>query len=257
MTASSSVAMLVAFLLVFVRVGAFLLLAPPFNSRSMPTRIRVGLAFALTLPVFGTLVGQVPASPDLMGIVSLVLYQALCGLTLGFITLLLFAAIQAAGELIDLFSMFAMASMLDPFSNTNSSLFGRIQYLIGTTLLFASGGHLLLIRGLLQSFDLVPVGRPDFGALARMLTHDIGQMALAAVQIAGPVLACLFLADLALGLVSRAVPSLNVFQLSFPVKTILTVSIAAIAVSLLPLAVSNATESILAQFQPAMTFLKG
>lgn len=257
MTAVGPMDLIVALLLVVCRVGAFLLIAPPFASRSIPNRIRVMAAVAIALPVFGRVADDVPELTSIWPLVTAVLFQILCGLTLGFIVLLTFSAIQAAGEMIDLFSMFAMASMLDPFSNTNSSIFGRIQYLIGTTLLFTSGGHLVMLRGLLTTFEVVPAGVPDFGGIARIVSQDLGRMVLAAFEIAGPVLACLFLADLALGLVSRAVPSLNVFQLSFPVKTLLTVSLAAIAVALLPVAVNGLLDSVMQRFQPALQMLGG
>lgn len=257
MNATAPLDLVVATLLIFTRVSAFLIIAPPFASRSIPTRIRVLTAFALSLPVVGTVSGAVPNVTDTWTIVAAVGFQVLCGLTLGFIVLLLFSAVQAAGELIDLFSMFAMASLLDPFSNTTSSVFGRIQYLIGTTILFASGGHLLLIRGLLTTFEVVPTDTADLGSLARLLIDNLGSLLLAAVEISGPVLACLFLADLALGLVSRAVPSLNVFQLSFPVKVILAVSLASIAVALLPAAVSGILDRALSQFQPALQMVGG
>ncbi|WP_226346408.1 flagellar biosynthetic protein FliR [Agilicoccus flavus] len=257
MSGTAPLDLLMAVLLVFTRISAFLVLAPPFASRSIPGRIRVLFAFALALPVAPLVVGQVPELTSTWVLVGAVGFQVLCGATMGFITLLLVSAIQAAGELIDLFSMFAMASMLDPFSNTNSSIFGRIQYLIGTTLLFTSGGHLLMIRGALSSFKVLPDVPPDLGALAKLLIDDIARMSVSAVEIAGPVLACLFLADLALGMVSRAVPSLNVFQLSFPVKTILTVSLAAVAVALLPVAVTGIVDQVVGQYQPALVMLGG
>ncbi len=257
MTATGPFDLLIALLLVFARVGAFLIVAPPFASRSVPGRIRVLLAFAISLPVCLRISADMPVMTTIWPLVTAVGFQIACGLTLGFVVMLAFAAIQAAGELIDLFSMFAMASMLDPFSNTNSSIFGRIQFLIGTTLLFTSGGHLVMLRGLLTTFEILPAGPPDTGSLARMLSGDLGRMALAAIEIAGPVLACLFLADLALGLVSRAVPSLNVFQLSFPVKTLLTVSLAAVAVALLPAAVNTTLDGVMRQFQPSLEMLGG
>lgn len=257
MNATAPVDLIVAILLVFTRAGAFFLIAPPFSSRSIPARIRVLTSMALAVPISPLVVDEVPDITTPWTLVGAVGWQVLCGLTLGFITLMLVSALQIAGELVDLFSMFAMASMIDPFSNTNSSIFGRIQYLIGTTLLFTSGGHLLMLQGVLGSFRVLPTAAPDLGAVARILISDLGHMLLIAIEISGPVLACLFLADLALGLVSRAVPSLNVFQLSFPVKTILTVSLAAIAVSLMPMAVSRITETVVGQYVPALEMLGG
>ncbi|GAB95887.1 flagellar biosynthetic protein FliR [Kineosphaera limosa] len=252
--------LLVSFLLVFTRLSAFLLIAPPFNSNAIPRRIRVLLGAAIALPIAGLVATDDPPLPDLSSLWPLVAaigWQVLVGLTLGFIVLVAFSAIQAAGNLMDLFSMFAMAAMLDPISNTQSSVFGRLQYLIGTTLLFASGGHLLFVRGLMSTFEVAPLQAPDLRALEPLLINEFGRLLLAAVEIGGPVLACLFLADVALGLVSRSVPSLNVFQLSFPIKVILAVSLASVAVAMLPAAVNGIVERVLLHFQPALQILGG
>lgn len=260
MTLTGQLDLLVAFLLVFTRVGAFLLVAPPFNARTIPNRIRVMLSAAIALPVAGLVSqqnGPLPALSSLWPLVAAIGWQVLTGLTLGFMVLLAVQAIQAAGDLLDFFSMFAMAAMLDPLSNTSSAIYGRIMYLIGTTLLFASGGHLLMVRGLLSTFEVAPLAAPDLEGLTRLLVSDFGRFLMAAAEITGPVLACLFLADVALGLVSRSVPSLNVFQLSFPIKVLLSVTLASIAVAMLPAAVDGIVEKVLLQFQPALRLVGG
>lgn len=249
-------ALLLTFLLVTIRIVAFLVIAPPFSSRSIPMRIRAMIAFAVALPLTPTLSAQAPPF-DLWTFAEAVVWQIGVGLTLGILVLALFTAIQAAGELVDLFSMFAMASLLDPFSNTNSSIFGRIYYLVGTTLLFATGGHLLLLRGLLTSFDIVPAGPADPGGLAGIMSDNVDRLVISAFEIAGPIIAVLFLTDLSLGLVSRAVPSLNIFQLAFPVKTILVVTLASVAVALMPAAIESGVGAILRQFPTAGRMLGG
>jgi len=238
---------LLALLFVHLRVVSFLIIAPPFNSSSIPMRVRGMIAFAVALPIFPRYIGQAQIAGT-GELVSAVVWQIFAGLALGFVVHVLFAAVQAAGNLIDLFSMFAMASILDPMSNTQSAVFGRIYSLIATTLLFATGGHLLLVRGLLQTFDVVPAGPVDLGALGKIFSGDLDVLLTSALQIGGPILAVLFLTDLALGLVSRAVPSLNIFQLAFPVKTILVVSLAALAVAMMPGSLEAVVEAILRQF---------
>lgn len=242
---------LFALLFVTLRVVAFLIIAPPFNSTSIPMRVRAMLAFAIALPIFPRYTGKAPVD-GLGDIITATVWQVLAGLAIGFVVHLLFSALQAAGSLVDMFSMFAMASMLDPISNTQSAVFGRIYSLIATTLLFATGGHLLLLRGLLQTFDVVPAGPVDLGRLAKIVSGDLDTLFMSALQIGAPILAVLFLTDLALGLVSRAVPSLNIFQLAFPVKTILVVSLAALAVAMMPGAIETVVGGILREF-PAVS----
>ena len=106
--------------------------------------------------------------------------------TLGFLAQLLFAAVQAAGELIDLFGGFTLATLYDPLSNVSSSMFGRFHQLIAVTLLFATNGHLFLLRGFMASYEVVPAA-PD--QHRRLLTQTVlahvGTFFTSALQIAG------------------------------------------------------------------------
>lgn len=247
---------LITFILVMTRAAAFIAVAPPFSSRAIPVRVKATLAFALALPVTPLMLSKAPAS-DTVSLVMALAFQLVSGLAMGFVLLLLFSAIQAAGELIDLMSMFTMSSMLDPITNTNSSLFGRIQQIIATTLLFTSGGHLLIVRGFLTSFEATFQRPPDLGALVELLAKNLSVFMVSALEICGPVVVVLFCADLAMGMVSRAVPSLNIFQLSFPVKTALTVALASFAVALLPAAVGGIVDRVIGQVEPIAGFLGG
>ena len=107
--------------------------------------------------------------------------------------------------------------------------------LVATALLFATDGYAMIVRGFTTSYRALPLsGVFSFETLARLLTDGIGQMFLAAVQIAGPLVAVLFCTDVALGLLTRVAPGLNVFSLAFPVKILLTIGVAGTAIVLLP-----------------------
>lgn len=224
---------LIAFLLVTVRVSAWIAVSPPFNTRAVPTVVKVALAVGLALPVAPRLAAQAP-TPEAFPVARAVFFQIVVGLVLGFLVQVLFAAVQAAGELIDLASGFTLASLYDPLSGMTSSMFGRLHQLIAVTLLFALDGHLMLVRGLLTSFEALPLHPVSVSALTASVTADVGRFFVAALEIAAPVLAVLFLAELALGLVGRAVPTLNVFSMSFPLKILLTLSLAGAAMWMLP-----------------------
>jgi flagellar biosynthetic protein FliR len=238
-----SAQLLIAFLLTVVRISAWIVVAPPFNSRAVPATVKVALSVALALPVAPRMVDRAP-EPEIGPLVSAILLQVLAGLVLGFIAMILFAAIQAAGELIDLFSGFTVASLYDPLSGSTSSMFGRLHQLIAITLLFATGAHLLLVRGLVASFDVVPL-RADSGALPKLMVSQVGKFFVAALEIAAPLVAVLFLAELAIGLVGRAAPSLNVLSTSFPLKILLTLSLAGMTLTVLPGAVERLVQNIL------------
>ena len=114
-------------------------------------------------------------------------------------------------------------------------------------LLFAIEWHLLLVRGFLTSFDAAPLTSLSVDTMAKLLTGDIALLFVSALEIAAPLLAALFLAEAALGLLSRAAPQMNIFQLGLPVKILVTLTLAGLALPLLPDAVSGITNQVVRQ----------
>ena len=227
--------LLIAVLLASIRALAWMMAVPPFNSRMIPARVKAVVSVAIALPVAPALVASAPSTSDVGGFVRAVLEQVVVGAALGFITALFFAAVQAAGNMIDLFGSFSVASAFDPISGATNAVFGRFYNLLATALLFATDGLAMVVRGFATSYRALPVGEVfSWEAFARLLTTGIDQMFVAAVQIAGPLVAVLFCTDVALGLLTRVSPGLNVFNLAFPVKIALTLLIAGTALVLLP-----------------------
>jgi flagellar biosynthetic protein FliR len=232
----------VAFLLATVRSAAWLVISPPFSSRVIPSRIKALLAAALALLVTPRLAASAPAL-DPAPLLGALLQQVAIGVALGFLTALIFAAVQAAGDLIDLFGGFSLAFAFDPLMQTGNSVFGKLYGLLAVTLLFASSGHLLILRGFLATYDVLPLDASlDMARLGELLTAGLVQMFVAALQIAGPLIAVLFLADVGLGLLTRVSPMLNVFSLGFPAKILLTLVLVGMTFPLLPGAVDRLAE---------------
>lgn len=216
------------------RTGAWLAIAPPFNSRLIPAQVKVLLSIGLTLPLTPYLRGTLPSleTADLIASAAL---QVFVGAALGFVTALLFSAVQAAGDMLDLFGGFTLAMAYDPMSQNQSSVFGRFYNLVAVTILFASEGHQLILRGFLQSFRTMPLNLTfSLETFSRLLLQGVGEMFLAALQIAGPLIAVLFLTDVAFGLLNRVAPALNAFQLGFPAKIFLLMVLSGLAITVLP-----------------------
>jgi flagellar biosynthetic protein FliR len=228
------IAELLAIMLGACRTGAWMAICPPFNSRLIPAPVKALLSVAMALPMAPYLRGNLP-SLETSALVASVALQIFVGVGLGFLTALLFAALQAAGDLLDLFGGFTLATAYDPMGFSQSSIFGRFYNLVAVTLLFASDGHQLILRGFMQSFRTLPLDTAfSMETFTRLLVSGIGEMFLAALQIAGPLICVLFLADVALGLLNRVAPALNAFQLGFPVKIFLVVTLSGLAISMLP-----------------------
>jgi flagellar biosynthesis protein FliR len=219
-----------AALLAVVRATAFIVIAPPFSYNAIPLRIKGMLALGLALAMTAR-VGAGHQVSDTGAFVVSVFSELVTGALLGFLVYLVFAAVQSAGSLIDLFGGFSMAQAFDPQAMVNGAQFTRLFQMTALALLFASDGYQLVIGGLARSFDAVPLGGGlDLSRPVHVLTGAVSEMFLAAVQIAGPLLVILFLADAGLGLLTRVAPALNAFALGFPLKIMLTLSLGGLVV---------------------------
>lgn len=227
-------AWLEATLLAAVRITVFLMIAPPFSHGAIPARIKAMLAIGLALAI-GTAVAPGYRPLDTAPFLGALVLQLIAGALLGFLVLAVFSAVQAAGSLIDVFGGFQLAQAFDPQSMVNGAQFTRLFQLTAVVLLFASDGYQLIIAGLARSFAAVPVdGAFDIAGPAELMTDVVGQLLLASVQIAGPLVLVLFLADVGLGLVTRVAPALNAFALGFPLKIALTLVLAGVVFVTLP-----------------------
>jgi len=229
MTLAIDPTLVLGFFLGLVRASAWIFFAPPFNNKSIPPRVKAGIAAALALAVAPRFAkGSIGlGNGDFFGAL---LTQLIAGLGLAFITQVLVAALQAAGSLIDTFAGFSLATLYDPMADSSAAVFGRFYQLIAITLLFVINGHLVLVRGFMTSFDAVGANGFQANEFGRLITHDLGIFFVSAIEIAAPVLAVLFLTEVGMGLLSRAAPAMNVFALAFPIR--ITVSLLLVSASL-------------------------
>ncbi|MCW4385719.1 flagellar biosynthetic protein FliR [Salinibacterium sp. SYSU T00001] len=229
-------------MLAAVRMTAFVVIAPPFSYRGFPARVKAMLAVGLALAVSPRVTADYVSLDDAAFFGALV-QELLTGALLGFLVYVIFSAVQSAGGLIDMFGGFQMAQAYDPGSMINGAQFSRLLHMSALALMFSSGAYLLIISGLTRSFTALPLGSAiDLAASAESIVLAVSEMFLAAVQIAGPLLVVLFLADAGLGLLTRVAPALNAFALGFPLKIFLTLTLSVVVFTALPGVVAGLTD---------------
>jgi flagellar biosynthetic protein FliR len=238
MTIAFDPTLVTAFALALVRASCWLFVSPPFNTRLIPIPVKAGVAAVLAMAA-APHVADPTLSLETAPFVGALVAQAVVGFVLGFMTMMLVNAISSAGALIDLFAGYSMAAIYDPMSDAQNSVFGRFYQLIAVTLLFTSNAYLILVNGFFRSFEAVPLSGIANGDIASVLTNTLGQFTVAALEIAGPVMACLFLAEFTLGLLTRAAPSLNVFALAFPLRVGVALVVVGIALPMLGPTIEN------------------
>lgn len=209
------------FFLVFVRMTSFFVTAPIFMMRDVPVPFKIGLAFFLSL--ISLSFPHLPESVPLDNLFwLLVMKEAMVGITIGFAGALIFYAVQVAGIFIDMQVGFAMANIFDPQTGVQTPITGRLKYILAILFLLSLNGHHLLIRGIFKSFEWIAIDQwiPALsdGHVSTFLIEALGHMFQTAFLIAVPVAGALFLVDIALGIVAKTVPQMNVFVVGLPLK---------------------------------------
>ena len=207
-----------AFALVLARVAPLFLLAPLFSSKSFPARVRGVTAVALAIGLVPVVArDRIPL--DTFTLAGLIGKELLVGMAFAFALGALFAALAAAGAILDLSIGFMLGGVVDPLSGTQSSLLQQLYTMIGVLVFIAIGGDGWVIAGLARTYDAVPLlASPELGSLTAAAQLAFSGIFTAAIQVCAPVLLALILTDAALGVVSKVVPQINVFAVGFPAK---------------------------------------
>ncbi|BCB03369.1 flagellar biosynthetic protein FliR [Bacillus sp. KH172YL63] len=214
------VPILPVYLLIFVRVSAFFVTMPLFSYRNIPAQHRIAFSAVLSWVMYYSIESK---AIEINGqYLLLVMKETMIGLLIGFVAYMIVTAIQIAGGFIDFQMGFAIANVIDPQTGAQSPLTGQYLYTFALLLLLALNGHHLLLDGIFYSYQLIPIDSPwipfgDEGLLDYVIT-SFNSMFIIAFQMSIPVVATLFLVDVALGIVARTVPQLNIFVVGFPIK---------------------------------------
>ncbi len=208
-------------LFIFARVTSFIVIVPGFSHKSFPNTAKVFLGLTISLLVYTTL----PVTPVYSEIILFMLAlfrETLIGLAMGFSAKLIFAGIEMAGTLIDFQVGYSIGAVYDPNSGVNSSYYGRLFYWMGIMVFFLLDLHHLLIKSLMNSFNVMAPGELGFGnfhleGLLYMFSYSFK----IAFSIAAPMIVVLLVTDIVMGLISRTVPQINVFMLGMPLKALL------------------------------------
>ncbi len=214
---------IIAFALVFLRIIAFVVAWPVFGSGAVPAPVKVLLALTMTMIFFPIVSFQ---NVDLMKIddnlVFLSIREVFIGLALGFIMRMFFFAVSIAGEIISVSMGLSSAQLFNPALGTSGNVIDQFQMGLATLFFFAIDGHHIFISGMAQSFQIVPVAAigvnaQAFGTIQTMFQEVI----LAGLKMSAPILVAILLANLAMGILGRAVPQINVLVTSLQVTIFL------------------------------------
>ncbi len=202
----------------FLRVLAVFTAAPIFSSRVFPVRARIALAFLIAYAAQASLPQQAVVGINDPQALGVVMQQVGIGLAIGFTVRLVFGAFELAGQVIGFQMGLGFAAFFDPSTSAQSSAMGRFYANMAALLFVVLNGHLMVIMAVAQSFTAFPVDQNFLQAVGTMKLYELGaDLFASAFWIALPVIAMLMFANLALGIVSRVAPQMNIYAIGFPV----------------------------------------
>jgi len=207
-----------AFVLTALRVGGLLLVAPAWSAKTVPMKLRTAV-----LVVFSVLL--LPAAsasanlPALRITPAAFLTESVIGFVIGLAAATTLAAAEFAGELITTTSGLSGAAVFDPVNNTQGSIFSSFMQLFALLMIVLSGGHLIMIKAVAMSFDAMPLGATlNIGAGMGAFVPTAKVVFVSGLQFASPVIAAVFVTNLALAILGRAAPQLQVMSIAFPIQ---------------------------------------
>ena len=227
-------AWIAAFLFPLARILALLAAAPPFNNAGLPMQIRLALGLAITFAVAPALPAIAPIEPASNAGLLILAQQMIIGFAMGFAMRLVFSAIDLAGTMISNQMGLGFATAYDPQSAAQTAVVSEFLGMLSLLVFLAINGHLMVIATLGRSFSVLPVGA-GAGASASWLNiaNAGGLIFSSGVLLALPVVVALLITNIALGVLGRVAPQLNLMAIGFPITIVLGFSALIVSLSYL------------------------
>lgn len=210
------------FLLIMSRIGGIFVTAPVYSNRAIPRQVKVLMTLLISMIVLAGVPIKMPAAPAKLDyFIMLLASEMIIGMIIGFVAQFTFAAIQFAGQALDMQMGFGVTNVIDPLYGTQAPLMGSFQNLLALLLFLSTNSHYYMIAALFQSYQKIPLfGMSGDTALYEMMIDLFGNMLVTGVKIAIPVVGALFVAEVALGMIARTMPEMQVYFVGIPAKII-------------------------------------
>lgn len=237
-------AQILLFALVLLRMLAFIVSSAIFGSPSISAPIKILLSIAISVVLFPSVkAASVDYSLISNEIIGLAVRELLVGLVLGFLTRLFFFAVTITGDLVALSVGLSSAQLYNPMLGSHGNTIDQFYSTMGTLIFLTIGGHHMLLSGIAQSYELVPVSSLSLKLAVFADIAAYGQtIIMIGIKMCAPVLVTIFLANMAMGILGRAVPQINVLVTSMPVTILLGMAVVFLCLPLLIMEMTGLAE---------------
>lgn len=225
------------FLFIFVRVASFVFVAPFFSTKGVPNHVKVGLSVFLAYIMYYFGPEHIyPEYNTVLGFCTVVLKEVSVGLLIGLAAQMCTSIVLFAGRIIDMEVGLSMANVFDPTTNEQASITGALMQYGVMMILYATGLHRFLLKALMETFILIPVGNAHINTdrLLESLIAFLGDYIIIGFRVCLPVFASITLMNIVLGLLAKLAPQMNMFSVGIQLKLLAGLSVIMVTISLLP-----------------------
>ncbi|WP_425449175.1 flagellar biosynthetic protein FliR [Dethiothermospora halolimnae] len=209
------------FLLIFIRVTGIFIVTPIFSRKSIPTTLKIVFCLFTSL-ILINVISIKDVNYQMFDYIIILIKELTIGLILGFISYLFFSLLFIAGQIIDVQIGFGMVNVLDPQHNTQLPIMGNFYYIFALLVFLTVNGHHVIIRAIVDSYEILPIGEYSLNNLmVDQIISVFGQTFVIALKVASPILATMFLINVFLGIMAKAMPQMNIFIVGMPFKIII------------------------------------
>jgi flagellar biosynthetic protein FliR len=233
------------FLLILIRVTSFFILSPIFSRNSLPSIMKIGLGMLIAVMITSTTSITIVPYDHMIQYMFLILSEFMSGLILGYVAYFAFMALYIAGQIIDMQIGFGMVNVLDPQGSTQIPVTANLYNVLAILLFLSINGHHMLISAIFYSFKVLPIGYINISErFINNLFSMVGDSFVLGFKIAAPIIIAILLVNIALGILARTVPQMNVFVVGMPLKIFVGLLILLLTVPLLSYIMDSIRDSI-------------
>ncbi len=216
-------------LLIFARMLGFIYLNPIFINLNVPRNVKLGFSFIIAVVIFSTGVADdVVISSNAIGYAMIIAKEILTGLCLGFVIYTFFTVFYFAGQMMDYSIGYSMVNVLDPITQLQVPITGNMLYFVMSAIFIRSGGFNTIMATFFESYIQIPIGATNFmineGLVQQMVDITSTYLALG-VRISAPIVGTILIVDVALGILVKASPQMNVFVVGMPIKLLVGLTV--------------------------------
>ncbi|PXV93521.1 flagellar biosynthetic protein FliR [Lachnotalea glycerini] len=210
-------------LLIFIRISAFIFIAPYYSINNVPRRLRAGLAFFITLVLYPVLPKGALAYSTVIEYAVLVVKESIAGLLIGLSANICYSIIAFAGRIIDMDIGFAMVSVLDPVSKEQTSITGTFYNYLFMLIMVCSDMPHYLLRAIVDAYQLIPLGNVQFNmnSLYSSFLMYLGDYLIIGFRIVLPIFAVILVTNIILGVLAKVAPQMNMFVIGMQLKILM------------------------------------